>query len=350
MAFTQESQTQPKIDDRKMLSRIRHAVSSGIIVMGILGCVVISALAVAATGGYFAGQKQRNVSATQTTVVDIDLQYQLGITDLANSNYQLAAERFRWVLERVPDYPEAAEHLAEAQDGIAQGSAASGTALPTLIPSTSDDPEELFNEGLAFFNSQDWSNTINRLKEVQGRDPHYREAEVKEMLYTAYSTLGLTYIRGDRIEEGLFLLEQAEQIRPLDDLTAGERYLARLYSTGHLYWDLNWPVVIDNFLAIYEIAPNYRDVSTKLWEAYVKYGEHLVQSGAACDAVQQYDNALALRDDSEVRDKKLIAEEACANPTALPTATPLGAGTPDPDETEAPLDGDATATPEYNIP
>jgi tetratricopeptide (TPR) repeat protein len=350
MAFSQESQSQTKVTGSEPLSRIRHYVSSGLLIIIILVCVMISALAVAASGGYIAGQKQRNVSATQTTTVDIDVQYQLGISDLADGNYQLAAERFRWVLDRSPDYPGATEHLAEAQNGIAESSSASGTAAPSLIPSTSDDPEELFNEGLAFFNSQDWSNAINRLEEVQGIDPAHREIEVQEMLYTAYSTLGLAYIRGDRIEEGLFLLEKAEQIRPLDDLTGGERYLARLYSTGHLYWGLNWPVVIDNFVAIYEIAPNYRDVFPKLTAAYVEYGKQLVQLGAACDAVQQYDNSLALKEDQAVRDLKTDAEEACANPTPLATATALDASTPNGEETEEPDNGDATPTPVYNIP
>jgi tetratricopeptide (TPR) repeat protein len=344
MAFSQETQSQTSAAGSEPLSRIRHYVSSGILVVGILGCVMISALVVAASGGYVAGQKQRNVSATQTTTVDIDVQYQLGISDLAEGNFQLAAERFRWVLDRRPDYPGAAELLAEAQSGVAAGSATNGTAVPTLIPSTSDDPEQLFNEGQAFYNSQDWSNAINRLEEVRGIDPTFRAIEVQEMLYTAYSTLGLAYIRGERIEEGLFLLEQAEQIRPLDDLTAGERYLARLYSTGHLYWGLNWRVVIDNFVAIYELAPNYRDVFPKLTEAYVEYGKQLVQSGAACDAVQQYDNSLALKEDQVVRDLKREAEEACANPTPLATATALDVATPGVGETEEP------ATPVYNIP
>ena len=79
-------------------------------------------------------------------------------------------------------------------------------------------------------------------------------------------------MQGDRIEEGLYLLEQAEKIRPLSDSTAGERNLARLYTTGQIYWGLDWNVVIQNFVVIYEIAPNYRDVQPRLRESVVWRG------------------------------------------------------------------------------
>jgi tetratricopeptide (TPR) repeat protein len=306
-------------------------------------------LGVSATGGYIAGQKQRDVGATQTTVVEIDQQFALGVSDLDAGRYNLAAERFRWVLQRRSDYPGAADRLAAAEQQLISGQA---TSVPTLPPSTSDDPTELFAEASGYFEREEWANAISRLEQVQTIDPTYRDVDVKEMLYKAYSTLGLGYIRGDRIEEGLFLLDLAEQIRPLDDLTGGERYLASLYSTGQTYWGLDWNVVIRNFEAILPIAPTYRDVSARLREAYVRFGDQLVARNAACDAVTQYENALALAQDDAVEAKRDAAAQACTNPSPLATATPLGStnSTPGSNATQDGSEPLNTATPLYNIP
>jgi tetratricopeptide (TPR) repeat protein len=300
-------------------ARFRQIASSGILLLSVLVCVFATVIGVSAIGGYVAGQKQRNVSATQTTEMGIAQQYQLGLSDLDAGNYEMAAERLRWVIEHSPNYPGAADALARAQQGPA--SASGSTAVPTLIPSTSENPDELFAEAQTFSQQQDWANTIDRLKRIQNIDASYHNIEVKEMLYTAYSTLGVAYIRGDRMEEGIILLEQAEKIRPLDDQVGGERNLARFYLDGKTYWGLDWHVVILNFEAIYEIAPDYRDVREKLWEAYVKWGDQLALSGVPCDGVTQYDNALAIRNDSILQEKRDAAEDACLNPTPLPTAT-----------------------------
>lgn len=347
-----ETTTLPSSPPERKRHSIRRTLSTGAILLGTLVCVVIAAISVSALGGYVAGQRERSTQATQTAVAEIDVQYGLGLADMEAGKYGPAANRFRWILERNPNYPGAAERLAEAEQRMVQ-------AEPTasiLPPSTSQDPETLFAEAKGYYARQDWPGAIRRLQELQALDEQFRVVEVKEMLYVSLTTLGLSYVRGDRIEEGLFLLEQAEEIRPLDDQAAGERYLATLYSTGQTYWNLNWPVVIANFEAIYELAPNYRDISDRLWEAYIKYGDQLARQGAQCDAAFQYEAALALRDDSIVRDKHREAGTACANPTPLPTATPLGANTPTdqpvtPGITNIP-DGDVTLTPTplWNIP
>lgn len=340
MTIPPPARNTPPSEADNRLSRIRHLASSGVLVLGVFACVFMTAVGVSAMGGYIAGQNQRNVSATQTTAMSIDLQYNLGLSDMQSGNYELAADRFRWVLEHSPGYPGAAESLAQAEAAL------NTVDIPdeaTLIPSTSDNPDQLLAEAKDFFDSSDWANAISRLERVQSIDPNYQVIEVKEMLYTAYSTLGLQYVQGDRIEEGLYLLEQAEKIRPLSDSTAGERNLARLYTTGQIYWGLDWNVVIQNFIVIYEIAPNYRDVQPRLREAYVKWGDQLWRLGAPCDAVVQYENALNMESDNEVRDKRISAQDACDNPTAVPTPTSVDALTPEGTDDNP----DGTLTPDF---
>lgn len=311
---------------RHHTSPLIQTFSSSALLVGTIACVLVTALLLAAAGGVVAGQKERSIHATQTTAADLDLQFRLGLADMEQGRYELAAQRFRWILERAPHYPGAADWLGVAERMLTQASTPAPTAV---VPTSSAETlEERFAEAQAYFNSGQWEPAIARLQEIQAIDPRYREVEVKEMLYTALSTLGLIYVRGDRLEEGILLLNQAEKIRPLDDQAAGERYLATLYIAGKTYWNLNWPVVIANFEAIREVAPYYRDVADRLWEAYTKYGDQLMLQGAPCDAEEQYRLALNLRWESTLADTADQAHEAClATPTPSPTPD-LGAPLP----------------------
>lgn len=322
-----------KAGDRR-LSPPARAFSSSALLVGMIACVLATALLLAASGGVIAGQRERSIHATQTTVADLDLQFRLGLADMEQGRYELAAQRFRWILARAPDYPGAADWLGVAERMLTQAYTPAPTAvIPTSSAETLD---ERFAEAQAYFNNEQWEPAIARLQEIQALDPRYREIEVKEMLYTALSTLGLIYVRGDRIEEGLLLLDQAEKIRPLDDQAAGERYLATLYVVGKTYWNLNWPVVIANFEAIYGIAPYYRDVATRLREAYVKYGDQLVAQGAPCDAEEQYRLALDLEWDSALADLANQAHEACLISPTPDMGAPLPTGAPDSTATPTP--------------
>jgi tetratricopeptide (TPR) repeat protein len=181
------------------------------------------------------------------------------------------------------------------------------------------------------------------LQQLERADPSYRTDETKEMLYISLVTLGLQYLRGDRLEEGIVLLQKAEQIKALDDQAAGERNLARLYLTGRTYAGLNWGISIKNYEAIYSTAPNYRDVKARLLEAYLKYADLLVTLGGHCDAAQLYLKALAIKKSDDVQAKSDAETAACAIPTATPaggfTITPGG-----PTLTPAPT-GDTGAIP-----
>ncbi len=312
----------------------RRLFSSAAIV-GITLCVMLAALAVAAAGGMMAGQGERSLRATQTTAADIDLQFELAMVDLEAGRYELAEQRLAWIVSRVPDYPGAAERLAEVRRLRDVAANPIATAIP---PSEADTLDERFDEAKALYESEQWEAAIARLQELRALDPAFRTTEVQQMLFQALSTLGVSYVRGDRIEEGIILLDQAALIQPLDDQVEGERLLATFYIAGRTYWGLNWPLVITNFEAIHRVAPFYRDVPDRLAEAYVRYADQLAITGAQCDAADQYQVALDFRFDPEVREKQEESTEACLNPTETPTPTlePGEEGTPGPpDELDA---------------
>lgn len=304
-----------------LLNRLPRFLTASTALVLIIICVVGSALLVAALGGVAAGQNQRSLSATQTTTAELDVQFELGLSDLGAGRFELAAQRFRWILDRAPEYPGAAERLADAEQLGADASAPVATDIPTSAAQTL---EERYAEARTLVENAQWETAIHRLRELESIDPEYRRVEVQEMLYRALTTLGLQFIRGERMEEGTFLLEQAQQIRPLDDQAAGELYFANLYTTVRQYWDLDWTIVIANLEAINEVLPNYRDVATRLPEAHEKFGDQLASIGAQCDAADQYEFAIGYESTETRLDKFKAATEACQNPTPTPTATPLG--------------------------
>lgn len=310
---------------------------------GILICVVAAVVAIAGTGGWFAGERDRSLTATASEVAQVGTQYASGLSEMQAGSYSLAAQRFQWVMTAQPDYPGAADALASAQ------AAMNVTAAPeaTVAPSSGQSADALFAEAQGFYNAQQWANAITRLQDVQSADASYRADEVKAMLYNALVTLGLQYLRdprGTQLEEGIGLLGQAEKIKPLDDLAAGERNLARLYQTGRTYDGINWQIAINNYEAIYAIAPGYRDVKTRLRNAYEKFADQLVLLGGHCDAAQLYQHALGLKYTDDLKTKFDTATAACANPTPTPpggmTITPGG-----PTLTPAPTTAPEATTP-----
>lgn len=330
MSESFESQSDPltqtaKPAQGKIPSGARRFLSSALLSAGIILCVVGATLAVAAFGGYIAGKNEAGVRGTATTVVEVDTQFGLGMQDLQNGNYELAAQRFRYVLSIFPQYPGALEALAQAEAQLGL----SGTPQATLAPA-SGNPDEMFVEAQRLFDTQDWVNAIQRLQQLQRLDPAYRTDEVNAMLYESLVTLGLQYVRGDRMEEGLILLDQAARIKPLDDQAAGEKHLAELYLTGKRYAGLNWAVAINNFQAIYDTAPNYRDVKARLLEAYLRRAEELTALGGHCDAAMLYQLAQEIKNDATIVPTLDVVSTQCAIPTLTPISTsiPGSTGTP----------------------
>ncbi len=312
-----EFETTPENDGRR---RGLRGLSSTAALIAISGCVLIAALGVAAAGGAVAGQNEREAHATQTTVADMDLQFGLGLSDLAEGRYELAVQRFSWIVERQPGYPGAAERLAEARQNMASASAGSVSIDTTPVPTSAagGDLNLLYDEAVTYFEDQQWKAAISRLQDIQNQDPTFKEIDVKEMLHEALKNQGLAELRAGRFEEGVFLLEQAIEIKPLDDQSEGEYLLASFYVAGLRYWDINWPVVLQNYQEIYDVMPSYYDVADRLWDAHVLYGDQLVALSDPCAAAEQYLAALGMVWDTEVGTKYDEANDACLNPTPIP--------------------------------
>lgn len=286
----------------------------------IISAVVIIVIGVSAAGGALAGQNERDNRATQTTDATIIIQFELASQNLEEGKYDLAVQRFLWIQERNPDYPGLSELLAQAQS-----LAFSADQITTSLQSPGDPAarlDQLFADASQRFEAQDWERVIDYLDELIEFDSTYKKAEVNEMLFNALKTLGLGYIRGERLEEGIYLLGRAEAIGALDDISKGEIYLANLYLTAMSYWNISWPVTISNLEAVLEVAPNYKDAREKLISAHTLFGDQLMALRAFCDAESQYTAAFDLKGGPELEEKLTQANTFCLNPELAATETP----------------------------
>ena len=68
-----------------------------------------------AWGGYRAGIAENQSIQSTAAVAAIQEQYVLGVSDLQAGRYDLARQRFEYVLELDPDFPGVTEKLAEAR-------------------------------------------------------------------------------------------------------------------------------------------------------------------------------------------------------------------------------------------
>ena len=259
------------------------------------------------------------------------------MADLAAGRYALAAERFQYILTRDPNYPGAAEKLAEAHAAMNQ----TATPAPTRTPlPASQDPAEVFALAQKAYTSGDWEGVIALLAQLHGLDPNYKAVEADGMVFVALRNRGVARIRdGDEMEAGIFDLDQAEAFGPLDTEAVNYRAWARLYLEAQSYWGLNWQQTVETLKLLYVLAPNFQDTSRKLYQATLNYAAQLAAAGDDCAAAEQYTASQQLFIDPVIANIQVTAQAVCLlTPSPSPTldltaspATPLpGTETPTP--------------------
>ena len=247
----------------------------------LLGLLVFASLG--ALGGAQAGIQAREDQERLDRAVEAVAQYQLGDRDLAAHQCEIARQRFEYVIELNPNYPGAADKLAQSMlcVGINEGSAAEATLAPTA---TFDGrtAEEIFPQALGYFEAQNWDALLPLLDTLRGADPDYEALKVDRMYYLALRNRGATRILSlGELEGGIFDLNQAEQIGPLDVEAANYRDWAILYIIGQSFWDVDWGQAVQFFGQIAAVAPNLSDANfytaqNRLRDAQIEYAAVLV--------------------------------------------------------------------------
>ena len=287
-----------------------------------LAGILLGVIGGAAYAGYRAGLSQHATQARATQAVELQLQYDLGVADLAAGRYELAAERFAYVVQYDPNYPGAAEKLVEARQ--AMQITPTTESLPTSSPTPSADPAEIFALAQRYHAESNWGGVITQVALLRTLDPNYESLKADQLLFEALRNRGVERIQGDEMEAGISDLNQAEAYAPLDAEAANHRLWATYYLAAQSYWGVNWGQAVAILEELYLLAPNFRDTSSRLYQATLNYAEQLSAAGDACGAAAQYANAQALLADLALADAQATAQANCAlTPTPDLSATPV---------------------------
>ncbi len=275
-------------------------------------CLLAAASLVAGYTGYRQGERDRQ----EQRIAMADEHYQRGLARLDAGEYELAIAEFEYALQLDPNHPLAPQGLAEARARLASRPTPTSEAVEDVAG-------RLYAEGVAAYQAGDWETAARTLSQLRAFAPAYEPDAVEEMLFTSLYNHGMALLQQDRLEEGIFYLDQALQIRPLDETALGERELASRYMAALGYWAVDWPECIRRFEGLYALSPTYRDVFNRLVQAHVLYGDMWVGQGEMCPAAEQYTRALELRADPTVEQHRADAAAICAvaTPTPIPPIT-----------------------------
>jgi tetratricopeptide (TPR) repeat protein len=270
----------------------------------LFGLILIALMS--AFGGYNSGiqlRKEAEVAQVNTTA---DEQFQLGLQDLQAGHFDLARQRFEYVVELNPSYPGVTEKLAEVLLYI------NATATPTVAPTPTITPtpdtrnvQELFTQAQQDLANSEWSTAINTLLALRKADPTYQPVWVDDMLYVSFRNQGRDKIlKNADLEGGIYDLTIAGQFGLLDFDSRSLQDWARLYLTGASFWELDWAQAVYYFAQIAPALPNLRDGSgwtaaERYRLALIGYGEDLSEKEEWCDALSQLELALSMGPDEK---------------------------------------------------
>lgn len=324
-----------------------------VIVFGILAVIVIAVIGGAL--GYRQGISIRLNKQNEQVISEAALQYQYGLQEMNNGNYNLARTHFEYVLQIYPDFPGLTEKYTEVMVKIAQSNGLTATLAAPAATATPDNRgvETLFAQASQEVQSQQWEAAVNTLESLRNADYTYRTMEVDGLYYIALRYRAVDMIlREGNLEEGLYYLSVLEKYAPLDRDAVNYSNVARLYLTGASYWDLDWKQVVTYFEQLVAAMPGLYDgsmtASERYYYALIYYGDQLSDAGDNCGAEDQYSLALAMSPTDDLQSKYNAAYILCHPPTKTPAPTEEVEETATPEKTDEgtpPTEDPSTATP-----
>lgn len=321
--------------------------------------VVALVLLVMLTGALLGwSSARRSQVARQASQTDLTLQqqYELGVQDLQEGRYDVAIQRFEFILAQDPGFPGATERLAEAM-GVLFTTATPTPPAATPTPTSTPDPrpvQEMFQSALQLVASQNWSGAIDSLTALRKADQTYMTARVDGLLFLSLRSRGVQKIYNERnLQGGIYDLAVAERFGPIDGEAGNARNLARLYLYGVSFWEVDWGKAVEYFSQVAAALPNLTDASglsasERYRTALIGYGDQLAAAEDWCSAQSQYEQALSIRADSELQEKQEAAALMCQGPSETPTTTGESA-TPSATPT-GPLPSATSTVPVINTP
>jgi len=327
------------------------------ILWSVLGITLL--VIIALTSGYLgylsAIEKRTSYQLTQVAS-EAQTQFDLGMKDFQEGHYELARQRFEYVIQLDPSFPGVTDMLANALLAM------NTTATPTLVPTPTLTPtpdlrgqEELFIQAQTFLLTEEWSAAVDTLLSLRKKFPDYYPVKVDGMLFVALRNRGVQKISSQAdLEGGIYDLALAERFGPIDVEASNWREWAELYIRGASYWDVDWAQAVEYFRQLSLIAPNMMDASRITAQeryrlALIGYGNWFARQNMWCEAQLKYADALGLRADPGLEPTATFVQESCLQLT--PSATPApSTGTPTPTPTSTPVGETTQPTPSPTQP
>ena len=326
----------------------------------LLGIFVLSALfGLTAVGGalagYQSGTEQKAVQSTVQAQNALDEQYALGVKDLQAGRYEVALQRFEYILNQDADYPGVQDGIFKARQVLYATStptpAPTATPTITLTPTRDLRPvEELFNLAQSMAAAENWNGAIDTLVALRSADPNYRVARVDGLLYLSLRSRGIHKILYEsNLEGGSYDLGLAEAFGPLDAEANNAREWARLYMIGLSFWEVHPEQAVYYFGQVASGMPGLTDGSgwsaiERYRGALIQYGDLLASQKAWCEAMDIYQQALSIHSDAETQQKLQAVGSECMQLNATPTTKPSKTPTPGEIPSETPSAEPPTAT------
>lgn len=279
----------------------------------------VGVMAGAAYYGVYVGERDRQ--ARREAV--IEEHYQAGIVALNEGRHERAAAEFEYVLGIDPGN-------ALAEQGVAQARARLQVQPTPTLEAAVSVAEQLLAEAQAAYNEQDWVSTARTLTQLRALDPNFAQENVEAMLFDSLYQAGIGYLDQDLLEVGISYLDQAIALRPLDADVVARRNLAVQYLDALNYWGVDWELCIERFERLAATAPDYRDVTQRLYRAHIEYGDYFASQGEMCPAEVQYSQALRMFADTTLEERRASAAQICLIATPVPVSGTVPGLTPQP--------------------
>lgn len=295
--------------------------------------LVVLVLALAALGVY-SGLKDRAVISSQAA----QNHYALGLKHMEAGEYELAVAEFGLAQHYDPNLPDVQNQLRTAKD-LAQAQAAPTSEIRR------DAVTNLYRRAVSYYESGELDQAITALTELRGLDASYQRKNVETLLVTAHYQLGLSAVREDRLEDAARHFQALLDLKldpALEQQAQLQLNLLELYQAALSHWDQDWPATIQALKGLYALASDYKDIQTRLHDAYVLYAQSLASQGDWCKAADAYSAAVEVfpleqtvdqRDDAVIQCQKVAqaptpAPTSRKRPTAKPTTAPAEGATP----------------------
>jgi tetratricopeptide (TPR) repeat protein len=298
-------------------------IAGGILVILLIG-------AAGGAGGYYAGIADRQAVEKNEKTLAASTQFQLGLADLAANRFEMAKQRFEYVIQLDPSYPGVLESMAKLT--IIMNATATPTAapIPTAAPTLDlSGVEALLAQSKQLLAASDWNGAISALDNLRKQNASFKTLEIDGMYYLALRGRGIQKIANGSLEGGIYDFANLRLFGPEDNDMQSLEEAAKQYINAGRYFGWDWANAVKYFGDLYKINPQLMDsshdtVADRYRRSLAGYADQLSAKQKWCDAVPYYQESLAIANDNKIAAAYNKANNKCiaSQPTEAPTIDP----------------------------